>query len=243
MRELLDPPLPLWGICEHEGKTVIAAAFPYLLPEKYFPGRNVSRYAVPRDYHGVCGARLERACALLRGAFPGEEFHWHCDSTALPEIELAVKAGLGVRGRHNLLITAEHGSWVFLGEIITSAKLMHNALCTMHNCLNCHACVKACPAGALGENGFARGKCLSHITQKKGMLTPEEEALIRQTGTAWGCDICQEVCPCNHAVKIAPLPEFLLDPVAHVTLDTPIEGRAFAWRGEGAMRRNLSLLL
>jgi len=246
MREILDPLLPLWGICEHEGNAVIAAVFPYLLPEPYYTGRNVSRYAVPRDYHGVCGARLERACALLRGAFPGEEFRWHCDSTSLPEAELAVKAGLGTRGRHNLLITREYGSWVFLGEIITSAKPipMLNAECSILNsCDNCGACVKACPTGALSDNGFARKKCLSYITQKKGSLALEEEALIRQAGAAWGCDICQEVCPRNRGVKIDPLPEFLIDPIAHVGLGTPMEGRAWAWRGEGVIKRNLGLLL
>ena len=239
MHSLLDALLPLWGLCEHEGKHVIAAAFPYLLPEGHYAGRNISRYAVVRDYHGVCGARLERACALLRAAFPGEEFHWHCDSTALPEVELAVKAGLGVRGKHNLLITEEYGTWVFLGEIVSSAKLTVNCQLSTINCDACNACVSACPSGALGKNGFDKTKCLSFITQKKGELTPEEAALLKETGTVWGCDICQEACPHNRGARIEPLPEFLIEPIARVTEETPIEGRAYAWRGEGVIRRNI----
>lgn len=248
VRAALDPSplqgvLPLWGICEHEGHSVLMAAFPYLLPEERYAGRNVSRYAVPRDYHEICGARLERACALLRAAFPGEEFRPHCDSTSLPEVDLAIKAGLGIRGKHNLLITQAYGSWVFLGGIVTAAQLpMHNAQRTMHNCLNCNACVNACPTGALSGHGFDKSKCLSHITQRRGELSPEEAALMRRANTAWGCDLCQEACPHNRNAKIDPLPEFLLDPIARVTEDTPLAGRAYAWRGERVLRRNIATL-
>ena len=244
MRELLDPLLPLWGTCEYKDKTVIAAVFPYLLPEEHYAGRNIARYAVPRDYHEVCGARLERACALLRAAFPGEEFHWHCDSTSLPETELAEKAGLGVRGKHNLLITKDYGSWVFLGEVVTSAKLPTvNCQLSTVNCTACNACIKACPTGALSETGFARETCLSHITQRRGALSPEEQALMRLTNTAWGCDLCQEACPRNRGARIDPLPEFLTEPIARVTEDTPLAGRAYAWRGEAVIRRNIRCIL
>jgi len=247
VRELPDPfpplqgVLPLWGVCEHEGQSVIAAAFPYLLPEERYAGRNVARYAVAGDYHEICGARLEKACALLRTAFPGEKFQWHCDSTALPEAALAVKAGLGARGKHNLLITETYGSWVFLGEILSSAKLIINYQLSIINCNSCNVCVRACPTGALGADDFDKTKCLSFITQKKGGLSPAEAALLRQTGTVWGCDLCQEACPHNRNAKCEPLPEFLLDPVARVTETTPLAGRAYAWRGAEVLRRNLNI--
>jgi len=290
MQTLLDSLLPLWGTCEHEGKSVISAVFPYLLPEEYYAGRNVSRYAVVRDYHDICGTRLERACALLHAAFPGEEFHWHCDSTSLPEVELAIKAGLGVRGKHNLLITKEYGSWVFLGGISASHhplgaaapapqgghldksdilsinsqnKLAASSGCppwgagakrrggvrraadlsalTDLHCQRCNACIYACPAGALRTDGFNKAKCLSFITQKKGTLTPEETALLRRAGTVWGCDLCQEACPRNRNARIEPLPEFLIDPIARITKNTPLAGRAYAWRGERVIKRNILL--
>jgi len=239
----LEGVVPLWGTCEYENKTVIMAAFPYLLPGEYYAGRNIARYAVPRDYHEICGARLERACALLRAAFPGEEFHWHCDSTALPEVELAERAGLGVRGKHNLLITQEYGSWVFLGGIITSAKLTVICQLSSVNCSKCGACINACPTGALIETGFTKEKCLSFLTQRKGALSPAEQSLMARVHTVWGCDLCQEACPRNHGAKIEPLPEFLIDPIAHVTEDTPLAGRAWAWRGEEVIRRNIKCIL
>ena len=246
MHALLDSLLPLWGVCQHEGNTVISAAFPYLLPEEHYAGRNISRYAVPQDYHKICGARLEKACVLLRAAFPGEEFHWHCDSNALPEVELATQAGLGARGKHNLLITEQYGTWVFLGEIVTQKVIGAVGAASRppaaHNCSGCAACIHACPTGALSETGFAKEKCLSFITQKKGALSSEEAALLRTTGIIWGCDLCQEACPRNRNAKIAPLPEFLLGPIAHVTETTPIANRAYAWRGEGVLRRNCSCL-
>ena len=243
MHALLDPLLPLWGICEHEGKTILMAAFPYLLPAAYYAGRNVSRYAVVRDYHAVCGARLEQACERLRAAFSGEDFRCGCDSTPLPEAALAEKAGLGLRGRHNLLITRKYGSWVFLGEIVTTAVLpiiTPPEKISLH-CEACGACARACPTGALGGVPFDKANCLSHITQKKGQLTPEEQALLRKTGTAWGCDLCQEACPHNHNAAIKPLPEFLAEPIAHVTKDIPLEGRAYAWRGAAVIQRNAAL--
>ena len=254
MPDFLDPLFPLWGVCEYpqdlpllvrpnrlpEGaKRVIAAAFPYRLPEEYYAGRNISRYAVPRDYHVVCGERLERACALLRAAYPGEKFIWFCDNSPLPEVELAQRAHLGVRGKHNLLITQDYGTWVFLGEIVTTAALPVSGSLPLPNpCENCAApCVAACPVGT-----FDKAKCLSAITQRKGELEPEDEDQLRRASTAWGCDLCQEACIANQNARIDPLPEFLTDTVACVTAQTPVAGRAYAWRGEGVIRRNWGII-
>ena len=286
--KLLDDILPVWGICTYESGCYIAAAFPYRLPEEFYAARNVSRYAVVRDYHAVCGARLERACGRLRASFPGKAFEWRCDNSSLPEVALAEGAGLGHRGRHNLLITPAYGSWVFLGVIAVEDQLEllgstrradgapYRACCAgtargremYHSgsgenstapgrireaepvgrglappCTTCPGyCVAACPTGALGPSGFDKTRCVSYISQRRGDLSPEEARLLRQTGTAWGCDICQEACPQNQSGKIDPLPEFLTDPVAHVTGETPLEGRAFAWRGRGVIRRNIAVL-
>jgi len=258
MLEFLSPLFPLWGVCEAPGgeRHVLSAAFPYRLPEEYYAGRNVARYAVGVDYHAVCGQRLERACALLHAAWPGEEFAWFCDSRAgnapaagsprfLPEVELALRAGIGVRGRHNLLITKDYGSWVFLGEIVTTAPLPVPATRPLppSPCENCPApCLSACPTGALGAATFAPAKCLSAITQRKGALRPEEEAQLRRAQTAWGCDLCQEACLANQSACVHPLPEFLGGALAHVTQQTPIAGRAYAWRGEEVLLRNLRVI-
>jgi len=243
--QLPDHFLPLWGICEYDGNRCIAAAFPYRLPEENYAGRNVSRYAVVRDYHAVCGARLERACRALRELYPGKAFEWRCDNSSLPEAALAERAGLGYRGRHNLLITPAYGSWVFLGIIIAKGLVLPPDPCPLipDPCDDCPGyCVTACPTGALSSSGFDKTRCVSYISQRKGALPQEEAALLRQIGTAWGCDICQEACPRNQKSRISPLPEFLIDPIAHVTNETPLEGRAYAWRGKAVMQRNISAL-
>ena len=256
---ILSPLLPLWGICDfpremplfqwakrhplpEDARRVVMAAFPYLLPEAYYAGRNISRYAVPADYHAVCGARLEQACQALRKAYPGEEFAHYCDSSPLPETALAQRAGLGVVGRHHLLITKDYGTWVFLGAIVTTAPLPTIAHCELRiaNCEACPApCEKACPAGVLGARAFDKTQCLSYRSQRKGELSGETAALMRRTHTAWGCDVCQEACLCNRHVKIDPLPEFLEHPVARITPQTEIEGRAYAWRGAAVLERNI----
>jgi len=255
----LNEYLPLWGVCAFpEGiallktrkalpenpKSVIVAAFPYLLPEECYAGRNVARFAVPRDYHEVCGARLEQACKALRAHCPGEDFVHFCDHSPLPEVALAEHTGLGWRGRHNLLITPKYGSWVVLGEIVTTVALpVRNAKCLMLNCDGCHApCVAACPTGALSRASFDKFKCLSYCSQRKGKLAPEIAVQLRRTHTAWGCDLCQEACVRNRNVVIDPQPEFLQSAVPMLTAETSIEGRAYAWRGREMLDRNVENL-
>ena len=254
---------PLWGICEwtggipclpfakanpppHNAKSVIVAAFPYLLPEDLYEGRNIARYAVPGDYHEIAGARLRRVCGMLRGQYPEEAFIWYCDSSPLPEAALAVKAGLGIRGRHNLLITKEYGSWVFLGEIVTT--LPTEAFSPpeydrpMDLCGGCGKCREACPAKALTETGFRRERCLSYLSQRRGALAPEAQQGMRASGIAWGCDICQERCPHNIGARVNPLPEFTASASPRLTAGAPLEHRAYAWRGREILARNLEII-
>jgi epoxyqueuosine reductase QueG len=260
-RKILDALAPLWGVAVfdaarvREGSrakerlpenahSVIVAAFPFLLPEEQYRGRNVARYAVPRDYHLICGARLERACAQLQAICPGEAFAWFCDNSPLPELATAVEAGLGLRGRHNLLITRDYGSWVMLGEIVTSLALEPSGRADFSpGCADCGACRRACPAGALDDGeGFDRSRCLSGVTQERRAPSPEAKALLRKTGSAWGCDLCQEVCPWNRRAKCLPLPEFTQNTIARADESTQLSDRAYAWRGKQVFKRNLQIL-
>jgi len=266
----LNEVLPLWATCElpqgvsllhtrqplpeslkgaqrSDGappQVMIVAAFPYLLPAEHYAKRNIARYAVVRDYHQVVGERLERACALLREHYPDDEFVHFADHSPLPEVALAEHAGLGVRGRHNLLITEKFGSWVVLGEIVTTAALppVRSAKCLVLSCEDCGRCVKACPANVLGHAQFDRTQCLSYISQRKEQPSDAAAAQLRAMHSAWGCDICQQVCPHNRQAQIAPLPEFLQGAIAELTHTTPIEDRAYAWRGRAVLGRNLDNL-
>ena len=105
---------------------------------------------------------------------------------------------------------------------------------------------------ALEADGVRTDRCLSHLTQKKGELTPEEAALLSAHPLIWGCDVCQQVCPYNRAAPVTPLPEFRDDLVPALTLPDVAgqtrrqfleryPGRAFTWRGPGPLQRNLEL--
>ena len=230
-------------------RMVLIAAFPYFAGDR--PG-NLSLYARGEDYHRVLLRRLTPVCEYLGELYPAESFLAGADNSPLPEREAARLAGLGILGRHGLVIVPPYGSWVFLGTVLTSAVLPLEEAEPAPLCENCGRCLSACPAGALGAEGAAEGRCLSHLTQKKGALSPEEEALVAAHPWVWGCDLCQRACPHNAGCARSPLPEFReglldtlrLEDVAELTNRTFREkygDRAFAWRGPGVLRRNLSL--
>lgn len=244
---------PAWGVCGqvarvHSGDvcagaaSAIVALFPYYLGERAYTGANISRYAAAPDYHDIVLTRLRVAVGELEKAFPGESFQAFADNSPVREAEAAAFCGLGVRADNNLLIHPVYGSWVFIGEIMTSLSLGHESSDEVGGCEHCGACRRACPTGALTAQGFEKTRCLSFITQKKGVLTPAEEDAVRQSGCAWGCDLCQLVCPMNANAKTTPLAEFRKDVRATLKPGDDIKGRAYAWRGTEVLRRNLEIL-
>lgn len=254
----MDTVSPLWGVCAFDrisgnliecrakgrlpenAKTVIVACFPYYLGKEAYKNSNISKYAVVTDYHNVAIARLEDACQKLCEIYPDEKFVPFADNSPIPEVSAATNAGLGVRGKNSLLIAERYGSYVFIGEIVTtlSVKSKDNEL---KSCINCGLCQSNCPAKAINDNGIDSTKCLSAVTQKKGELSAEEIALMKECGCVWGCDLCQDICPMNKNAAVTEIEEFLKDPVAILTNDTPLEGRAYAWRGKKVTERNLAV--
>ncbi len=254
----MDIASPLWGVCSFESisgklincraksrlpqnaKSVIVACFPYYLGKDAYENSNISKYAVVTDYHDVAMNRLEEACRKLREIYPDEEFSPFADNSPIPEVSAAVDAGLGVRGMNSLLITEKYGSFVFIGEIVTTLRL-ETSVSNAENCIQCGLCLSECPAKALDGNSVDETKCLSAITQKKGVLSEKEISLMKECGCVWGCDICQDVCPMNKNIAVTELEEFLRDHVAVLTNETPLEGRAYAWRGKKVTERNLAV--
>ncbi|MPN46768.1 Epoxyqueuosine reductase [bioreactor metagenome] len=110
------------------------------------------------------------------------------------------------------------------------------------SCIGCDRCLEACPTGVLSDGNFDRNICLSHITQKKGEIPKEYEDLMIKYHCAWGCDICQKVCPMNQKVQVTFIKEFCERNEATVAIGCDIKGRAFAWRGEKVIERNLKIL-
>ena len=231
--------------CPHPS-AVLVAAFPYYAGDR--PG-NLSLYARGEDYHLVLVRRLTPICDLLRENYPSYSFFPAADNSPLPERQIAWRAGLGLRGRHGLLILPPYGSYVFLGTILTDAPLSFPAVPPAPGCLDCGACRAACPTGAVDAGP---GACLSALTQKKGGLSQAEAARIATHPYVWGCDLCQKACPYNRAPKHTGLPEFstdlldqltpgLLDGLSNRTFQAAYGNRAFAWRGPAVLRRNLAL--
>ena len=198
-------------------------------------GRNISLYAVPRDYHLFFRDLFGFAEAELQKAYPGNIFKGYADSSPIGEADAALKAGLGVLGNNRLLINEKYGSYVFIGEIITDMKFTGEETTAnkIKPCLRCGKCAASCPS---------KKNCLSAVTQKKGALTREEENLIKNNGTAWGCDICQTVCPLNTSAAETPIEFFRRDLTDRAEIGDNITDRAYAWRGRKCIERNLKLL-
>lgn len=250
---------PLWGVCDFApfaehilpcraakripdgAQSILVALFPYYLGEDAYEDSNISRYAVVPDYNDFLRDMLCEAAAELSELVPNEQFAAFCGNSPLPEVAAAVKAGLGTRGRNGLLLTERYGSWVFIGEIVTTLHLTP-AEKELQLCDSCDLCIRACPTGALSESGFDDTLCLSAITQQKKPLTPQQEEMIRQTGCAWGCDICQKACPKNKGVMTTEIELFLNGVKTRAEHGEDLEGRAYGWRGAKVIERNLDIL-
>jgi len=235
--------------CLPEGiQTILVGVYPYYSGDRR--ERNLSLYAVVPDYHVTLAGMLERAAAELKALSPGHIFLPFADNSPICEVEAACRAGLGVRGRHNLLITPRFGSFVFIGELLTTLPFEDKERAGS-GCDGCGLCAAACPTSALnGNGGFERGRCLSYLTQKKGGLSPEEESALKKASCVWGCDLCQLACPRNKGVEMASscgqalwsLKRESLEGLSSEQFRKAYGGRAFAWRGKETLLRNLRLL-
>lgn len=224
-----------------DAQSVIVCIFPYHVKEPQ--KRNISRYAMVEDYHVVVSALLTAACNALSEAYPTRQFAPFVDNSPIREVAAAVAAGLGVQGQNGLLLHPRYGSFVFIGEIVTDLPL--DTQQKAGKCIDCGRCVAACPAHAIGSEGVKQEKCLSHITQKKGELTPKETALIQTERLLWGCDICQEVCPYNQELPETPLAAFRegIEPyVSYERIEELVKVRAFGFRGSKVIKRNYEIL-
>ena len=234
------------GLCPNP-RNVLVAAFPYYAGER--PG-NLSLYARGRDYHQVVTGRLNTICDILRENYKNGVFLPAADNSPLPERQAAWRCGIGLRGKNGLVILPPYGSYVFLGTILTDVEVDLSPRTPSAHCVGCGKCLTACPGGALGEAGVDLDRCLSELTQRKGELTAEQGALLKNHSLIWGCDTCQRVCPYNAAPALSPLPEFReglvdtlegadLEGLTNRTFREKYGDRAFAWRGPAPLRRNL----
>lgn len=193
-------------------------------PRRYFPGAQsvicvainhyvalepapqghgrVARYALGDDYHELIKTRLHALADWLRQTVPGSETRACVDTAPVMEKELAARAGLGWIGKNACLIHPRAGSWLLLGEVLTTAKLAPDEPQTDH-CGTCTRCIDACPTGAItAPYQVEARRCISYLTiEHRG----EIDAGLKEKIGPWlyGCDVCQDVCPHNRAAPAA----------------------------------------
>jgi epoxyqueuosine reductase len=214
----------------------------------------VSRYALGRDYHRLMRHRLERLARLIAARIGPFGYRVFVDTGPVLEKALARNAGLGWIGRHTNLISRSAGSWFFLGELYTDLPLPV-ATPESDHCGSCHACLPACPTGAIvAPYRLDARRCISYLTiELQGSIPEELRAPIGNR--IYGCDDCQLVCPWNkfarptretgfeprHGLDAARLADLLA--WSATDFDTRLSGSPIRRIGHERWLRNLAVAL
>ena len=165
----------------------------------------VARYALGDDYHEIIKTRLYALADWMREEFPGTRTRCSVDTAPVMEKELAARAGIGWLGKNSCVINPDVGSWLLLGEVITTLTLAADAPATDH-CGTCTRCIDACPTGAItAPYELDASRCISYLTiEHRGEISAD---LREQIGDwLYGCDVCQDVCPHNSRAPAATDP-------------------------------------
>ncbi|MER9165095.1 tRNA epoxyqueuosine(34) reductase QueG [Mesorhizobium sp. M0239] len=161
----------------------------------------ISVYAQNRDYHDVMKGRLKEIAGKLV-ARAGGDVKVFVDTAPVMEKPLAEAAGLGWQGKHTNLVSREHGSWLFLGTIFTTAELVPDRA-EIDHCGSCRACLDACPTDAFpAPYRLDARRCISYLTiENKGPIPHEFREKIGNR--IYGCDDCLAACPWNKFARAA----------------------------------------
>src|SRR5688500_2799631 len=180
-------------------KSVVSILVPYASERPHAPegalSHHIARYALGDDYHDVLGRILRK----FEEALPGVKTWRYVDTGPLSDRSYAAQAGLGWIGKNGMLIHEEHGSYFFIGTLLTALENDISAATVADRCGACTRCLDACPTNAiLPDRTIDSHRCISYATiEHRGELDPHFENKLESN--AFGCDICQEVCPWNHA--------------------------------------------
>lgn len=171
------------------------------------PRGRIARYAWAQDYHAVLKARMAIVVAALQGRYGAGECRALVDTARIIDRAAAQRAGTGWYGKNTNIINPAYGSWILLGEILTSLVLMPNQPLRKH-CGTCALCITACPTGAItAPYELDSNRCISYLTiEHRGPIPREMRPLIGDW--IFGCDICQEVCPPAQKGQVADHPAF-----------------------------------
>ncbi|MFH7243519.1 MAG: tRNA epoxyqueuosine(34) reductase QueG [Spirulina sp.] len=185
-------------------RSIICVALNYYTPHAHSedPAHGkISRYAWGRDYHRVLHKRLKTFSDWLeqeaQAAGQAIQTRYYADTGPVQDKVWAQQAGLGWIAKNGNVITRQYGSWVFLGEILTTLPLEPDRPHTNH-CGTCTRCLEACPTVAIPQPYVVdANRCIAYHTIENRADTLPETIAPHMQGWVAGCDICQEVCPWN----------------------------------------------
>jgi epoxyqueuosine reductase len=192
-------------------RSVVAVGLQYDTPHPYSTetddGGWIARYAWGDDYHDVLQDLLDRLVARLTDEVGPFRSRRYADTGPIVERAYAAAAGLGAWGKNTCLLHPEHGSWFFLGEVVTDLAMTPDAP-RPDMCGSCTACLDACPTGAFpAPYELDATRCISYLTiELKGAIPEAQRDGVGRH--VFGCDICQDVCPWNRKRRHAGGPAF-----------------------------------
>jgi epoxyqueuosine reductase len=212
-----------------------------------------SRASWGLDYHHILRDRLKKLEEFILEKVPDARLKSMVDTGELSDRAVAEKAGIGWSGKNCAIITPEYGSYVYLGEMITSIPFEPDQPIE-DQCGSCTACLDACPTGALVQGGQINAQhCIAFLTQTKGPIP--EQFRDKIGNRIYGCDSCQTACPKNKGLDFHFHEEMEADPEIAKPLLKPIlklSNREFknnfgyvagSWRGKKPIQRNAIIAL
>lgn len=156
----------------------------------------IAMYALGDDYHFVIKRKLKKLVAHLQTTVGDVSGRVFVDSAPVMERQWAEKSGLGWIGKNTLLLNRKAGSYFFIAELILDLELEFDGPTTDH-CGTCTACIDACPTEAIyAPFKMDASRCISYLTIEYRDEIPSEFK-DKMDNWAFGCDICQQVCPWN----------------------------------------------
>lgn len=184
------------------GMSYAPASNPMALGKRGELGR-ISVYAQGGDYHKTMKKALKALARWLVGQ-AGCELKLFVDTAPVMEKPLAQAAGIGWQGKHTNLVSREHGSWMFLGVILTNLELQPDAPAGAgQHCGSCTRCLDSCPTQAfVGPHRIDARRCISYLTiEHEGAIPDQFRAAMGNR--IYGCDDCLAVCPWNRFADAA----------------------------------------
>jgi len=238
-----------------DAKTIISTAISYNKkidkPQDEEKKGIISHHVFNTDYHTIMTEKMTELAEKIKGKVKFDfKYKCFCDTGILDDRIAAYCAGIGFWGKNNFIINEKLGSYIFLGSILTNLEIEPDE--TKESlCIDCTACINACPTGALKGAHICNAKiCISNLNQKKSLSENEKKLIGRNI---FGCNVCQEVCGFNKNAQICHNRFFSAkaedvyvdcDDIINMdkdTFDLKYKNTAMYWRGYEIIKRNAAI--